>query len=204
MTTINDLAAEYRTAVTRILAVALVLIILVSYHSFPDDGFWDAFFEVTGVFLLAAGCLGRLWALLYIAGNKNRTLVTEGPYSVVRHPLYVFSLIGTVGIGMLTENVVVLFLLCVFFLVYYPFVIAAEEHILLSRHGRAYEEYMARVPRFIPRWSLLKEPFVFSVHTTIYRKAFFDAIWFIWVFIPLEIIERLHEAGILPVFFRFP
>jgi hypothetical protein len=57
---------------------------------------------------------------------------------------------------------------------------------------------------FLPRWSLLSEPPEFSVHTDIYRKAFFDAVWFIWVFIPLEIIERLHEMGIMPVFFGVP
>jgi protein-S-isoprenylcysteine O-methyltransferase Ste14 len=204
MKKINSLAAKYRTAVTRVVAILLVLIILVSTHSFPDGGFWDVFLEVTGVFLLGLGCLGRLWALMYISGNKIHTVVTEGPYSIVRHPLYVFSLLGAVGIGLLTENVAVLAILFVFFIIYYPFVIAAEEHILLTKHDREYEEYMAAVPRFIPRWSLLKEPLTFSVHTAIYRRTFFEAIWFIWAFIPLEIIERLHEAGILPVFFRIP
>jgi protein-S-isoprenylcysteine O-methyltransferase Ste14 len=204
MTTISDLAAKYRTAITRIMAVLLVGLILFSSHSFSQDSLWDLFFETSGIFLLGVCCMGRLWALMYISGNKIHTLVTEGPYSIVRHPLYVFSLLGAVGIGLLTENIVVLFLLFLFMLGYYPFVVAAEERVLLAKHGKAYEDYMARVPRYVPRWSLLNEPPVFSVNTAIYRKAYFDAVWFVWAYIPLEIIERLHETGVLPVFFRFP
>jgi protein-S-isoprenylcysteine O-methyltransferase Ste14 len=201
---ISSLAAKYRTFMTRVMAVLLVLLVLGSTHSFAGDSVWDIFFEATGIFLLGVCCLGRLWALMYISGNKIHTLITDGPYSIVRHPLYVFSLMGALGIGLLSENVAVLAVLSGFFLLYYPFVIAAEERILLMKHGHAYENYMARVPRYVPRWSLLREPLLISVHAAIYRKTFSEAIWFIWAIIPLEIIERLHEASVLPVFLRFP
>ena len=42
---------------------------------------------------------GRTWCSLYIGGRKNHELVTTGPYSVSRNPLYVFSIIGAIGIG---------------------------------------------------------------------------------------------------------
>ena len=63
---------------------------------------------------------------------------------MVRHPLYVFSLIGTIGIGLASENLLVLGLIVVFYLFYYPFTILAEERKLTNKFGKAYLEYMKK------------------------------------------------------------
>ena len=39
------------------------------------------------------------WSSLYIAGRKGRELVTVGPYSTCRNPLYFFSIVGAAGMG---------------------------------------------------------------------------------------------------------
>ena len=52
-----------------------------------------------GLLLIAVCIVGRTWCTLYIGGHKKRQLRTHGPYSVVRNPLYVFTIIGTAGIG---------------------------------------------------------------------------------------------------------
>jgi protein-S-isoprenylcysteine O-methyltransferase Ste14 len=197
-------AAKYRTAVSRFAAVILVGILLISHHSFSQKGIYDLFFEISGIFLIGLCVLGRLWASVYISGHKTHRLIVEGPYSVVRHPLYLFSFIGTIGVGLLTENLLILGVLFLLFAGYYPLVILAEEEKLLKKHGEEYLNYMMRVPRFIPKLSLIDEPSSFNVKTIKYRKAFFETIWFIWLYIPLEIIERLHIEGILPVLFRVP
>jgi protein-S-isoprenylcysteine O-methyltransferase Ste14 len=36
----------------------------------------------------------RLWCSLYISGYKNSQLITSGPYSLCRNPLYFFSFVG--------------------------------------------------------------------------------------------------------------
>ena len=44
-----------------------------------------------GTLLICTGTALRLWAGLYIGGHKERRLVTDGPYSCVRNPLYLTS-----------------------------------------------------------------------------------------------------------------
>ncbi len=140
-----------------------------------------------------------------MAGNKRDGLVTVGPYSLMRHPLYTFSFMGAAGFGFLTENIIAAIILITLFVFHYYLVILAEEQDMLRVHGEAYREYMKNVPRrFLPDLSRYKEPKQFIVNTRIYRKSFLDAVWFIWGMIPLEIIERLHESGTIPVLFNLP
>ena len=55
--------------------------------------------EWFGIFAIILCIFGRTWTSLYIGGRKNRALLTKGPYSVVRNPLYVFSILGAAGAG---------------------------------------------------------------------------------------------------------
>lgn len=43
-----------------------------------------------GLILVSVAACGRLWCMLYIAGYKTQKLVTAGPYSLCRNPLYLF------------------------------------------------------------------------------------------------------------------
>jgi hypothetical protein len=75
---------------------------------------------------------------------------------------------------------------------------------MMEAHGEAYAEYMKRVPRFIPNPALYREPEKVTVDVRLYRRTFTDVVWFIWAIIPLEIIDKLHEVGILPVLYYLP
>ena len=48
--------------------------------------------SILGFVLVVFGSFGRIWASLYIEGNKTKNLVTSGPFPMV-NPLYFFSLI---------------------------------------------------------------------------------------------------------------
>ena len=196
--------ANTRVIVSRIFGLLVLLLLLFTGHSFSQGGKIDILFEISGLFLLSVCSIGRLWALMYISGNKRRELVTEGPYSIVRHPLYLFSLIGAFGIGLASENLLILALIIIFYLLYYPFTILAEEVKLPNEFGNAYLEYMKHTPRFIPKLSLYKEPEKFEVKTTRFVKNFADAMWFIWIFPVFHFIEMLQDSGFLPVIWRIP
>jgi protein-S-isoprenylcysteine O-methyltransferase Ste14 len=173
-----------------------------------SDNGWDhtvplvsAVLFLVGVILVGIGSLGRLWCSLYIAGYKTDTLVTEGPYSLCRNPLYFFSLLGAVGVGFASENLLIPFLIVIAFSLYYPPVIKSEEVELRKIHKGNFEAYLNSVPAFFPRLSLLKEPEKYIVNPLIFRKHIFDALWFVWLLGVVEMIEDLHDLSVLPKLF---
>jgi steroid 5-alpha reductase family enzyme len=156
-----------------------------------------------GIIFVAIASLGRMWCSLYIAGYKDNKLITKGPYSICRNPLYFFSMIGVVGIGCATETFTFPIAFIVLFAVYYPFVIKSEERRLKQHFGDEFEEYTKKVPSFFPRFSAFEEPENYVVNPIVYRKHIFSALWFIWIIGILEVIEGLQETGLFAHLFLF-
>jgi protein-S-isoprenylcysteine O-methyltransferase Ste14 len=110
-----------------------------------------------GVTLFAAGGALRLWPV-FVLGNRfsglvaiqpGHTLVTGGPYRVIRHPSYLGLLITSLGwalafrsgVGVLLTLALILPLLAR---------IRAEEALLVDEFGGEYRAYRARTSRLIP------------------------------------------------------
>jgi hypothetical protein len=87
------------------------------------------------------------------------------------------------------------------FALFYPAVVGREEARLAEIFGERYREYCARVPRWIPDWSLYSEPAEVSISPRRVRGAIFDAMWFLWAFALWEFIEELHKLNLLPTLF---
>jgi protein-S-isoprenylcysteine O-methyltransferase Ste14 len=156
-----------------------------------------------GVILVAIGVIGRAWCFSYISGNKDERLIQEGPYSICRNPLYLFSLIGAVGIGFGTETFVVPGIIAVAFMVYYPFTIRREEAKLKEIFGAEYEDYLKKVPRrLVPSLRNYIELETLQISPKAFRRGVFDLVFFI---IPLglfEIVEISHVIGGIPIYFQ--
>jgi len=197
-------AAKSRIFVSRLFAVIILAVAVFTTHSFSQEGLLDISFEMSGLFLLTICSMGRLWALMYISGNKRLELITDGPYSIVRNPLYFFSLIGAIGIGLVSENLLILVLMVVFYAVYYPFTIFAEEKKLENTFGQAFLEYKRRTPRFLPKLSLYKGVESYTINAKVFVRNFIDGMWFIWIFILLHTIEMAQNSGYLPVYWKIP
>jgi protein-S-isoprenylcysteine O-methyltransferase Ste14 len=193
------LAAKLRIPLSRVFAVAAVGVFALIEPPWRPGSWPDAACSWLGFALVTVGALGRLWSLSFISGFKNVQLIQEGPYSVTRNPLYLSSMIGAVGIACATRNPLVLALVVVFFIVYYPAVVRHEERVLASMHPLAFPEYARRVPRFLPRPSLYREPEQYAIRVGPYRRTFGDALAFLAGYLAIEMVVWLRTGGYLPL-----
>jgi len=88
--------------------------------------------------------LGKSFSIL----AEARRLVTEGPYRVVRHPLYICEGIATVGVMLQVISPLAVLIIIVFAMIQYRRMIN-EEKILTSAFPE-YRAYAARTPLVIP------------------------------------------------------
>lgn len=197
--------AKNRILISKIFGISLVVIFLFSEHLWAHKFYaeWlNLLFRTIGLILITLCVLGRLWSALYLCGNKTFTLITQGPYSMVRNPLYFFSFLGILGIGITAGSIVGLLLMIFMFVSYYLPTIIDEEKTLERFHKDDLKDYMAKVPRLIPNFSLLSEPDLYSIKPLDFRKTFSDVMWFFWVYQILIIIENLHTFNVLPAIFK--
>ncbi len=196
MSPLSRLFSQHRIKVSRVFGFAFAAALLATGSVWQGTGVGRAMF-LAGIVLAAAGMVGRIWCLVYSSGYKSSELVTQGPYSVCRNPLYFFSFIGLIGIGLATETVTLTLALIAFFALVYPAVIAGEEEFLRGKFGDAYVEYCQRTPRFFPRWSLFVEPQSYTVQPRTLRRSLGGVIWFIGLPVVIQILVSLRTAGLL-------
>ena len=196
----KGIAERARTLLIRITLTGVLVLLAVSDSHWRNSGSLLTLIFPVGIFLAAIGAVGRLWCSVFISGYKTNTLITSGPYAMCRNPLYFFSLIGVVGVALVTETLSLPLVLFAGFVFYYPSVVLGEERRLASLHGQAFEEYCRRTPRFFPSLATLTEPEEYTVRPAIIRKSFIDAIWFVWGVAVIELIKALHDTGVLPVY----
>ncbi len=195
---------KYRIAVSRIFGALIVFLVIFSKTSWRLSFALSIAIDLIAFALILLATFGRLWALAYISGHKTKDLIADGPYSMVRNPLYLFSLIGALGIGLVSKNTLVLILIVILFCLYYPFVIRGEEEHLYRIHGKDFEEYRKKTPMFIPKLSIYREQPSYTIDTRLFRRAFFSVMWFPLIFMVMLVIERLHGFELLPVLFAIP
>ncbi|MCE2884835.1 MAG: isoprenylcysteine carboxylmethyltransferase family protein [Planctomycetaceae bacterium] len=189
-----------RLTVSRVALGAVVALSLVTQHAWDEHGSIDKALGTLGDVLLLAGCAGRIWCALYIAGRKNKVLVDRGPYSLTRNPLYLFSCLAFIGAGLSFESFTLAALFgIVFFATHWP-TIHVEEHHLRSLFGATFDDYAARVPRFLPRFAGYQGSELLEIRPRVFTRTLFEASLIPLVYLAAQAIERGHEIGVLPTF----
>jgi protein-S-isoprenylcysteine O-methyltransferase Ste14 len=197
-----DVAAEKpshrkRPLHTRWLVLALLpAIVLIS----PPPGrspYVLQIMEVLGVACLAICLAGRGWSSVYVAGRKNQELVTAGPYSLVRNPLYVFSFIGLVGIGLISGMFALLLVAAGAFVVYYRSVVRREEAYLAGRHGELFASYVQTVPRWWPRFAAWRDVPALEIKPGLIGIHLRDSSLFFLAFVFFKACELARDYGLL-------
>ena len=103
-----------------------------------------------GLMLWAIQTLGRQWAVAARLVD-NHELITTGPYALVRNPVYVGFFGLSVATGVVATKPVALAMAIVMFLIGTIVRVRAEERLLRSEFGAAFDRYAERVPALIPR-----------------------------------------------------
>ncbi|HEX9856982.1 MAG TPA: isoprenylcysteine carboxylmethyltransferase family protein [Paracoccaceae bacterium] len=184
----------------RLFFVLALPLILFTRSTWMEPEWLFDILEVSGIFLVILGVLGRFWAILYIGAEKNRTVMQDGPYSICRHPLYLFSTIGVLGLGLMLGSLVLTVFLGLAVFLILTATAAREETFLRAEFGPAYATYAARVPRIWPKVSLYQSAPTVTSSVAALRVNFADALVFL-AFIPLaELMEGIKEAGLIPTF----
>lgn len=195
---------RWRKRATGVLLVCWLAAAAVIGSSWVEHGVIDLSLFIGGVLLMGIGVMGRIWCLVCIAGFKNELLVTDGPYSLCRNPLYLFSLLGTIGVGMATGTFSFPLMAVIGFAVWYPGVISFEERNLNQRHGAIYDIYREHTPALVPACGQFHEDGDHTVRSSSFRRGLFDCIWFFAVFAVMHFFCELHRSGLLPVWWTLP
>ena len=130
----------------------------------PDS--WGYFWiDCLGWSLFICGGVMRWWATLYIGGRKSVELISDGPYSISRNPIYFGTFLLTVAVGVLAQSVAFLFAVILVALAYVALTTTIEEEKLLTCYGNSFQAYRRRVPRFAPDVRLFHSRSTIEVQT---------------------------------------
>lgn len=146
---VHDWVVDRRTAFMCSLIFGLITSLLLRHHRPLDFGRWRQFGLAAGFGLLAFGLALRSWAAALL--RKSEALATQGPYELCRNPLYLGSLLMTGGFCVLIADVATTVILAIGFSVTIGPTIRLEEQKLSERFGKAWTDYVDRIPTIVPR-----------------------------------------------------
>jgi protein-S-isoprenylcysteine O-methyltransferase Ste14 len=141
------------------LMVVLPYFIVFGWYSIRQ--YWGTFpgnlvLQISGITLMFIGvagymasiaCLQQQWAIS-VTVKVGHQLIKNGPYRIVRHPMYFFMLLEVLGSGLLISNFMILLYLPVVFGIY--FFRARKEEELLLKGLPDYGEYAKKTRMIIP------------------------------------------------------
>ncbi|MBN2514535.1 MAG: isoprenylcysteine carboxylmethyltransferase family protein [Deltaproteobacteria bacterium] len=191
------------------IAMGLFFLVILFSRNPSGGSFFCEFLVLAGYALIIVATLGRLWCTVYIGGRKDSELCRDGPYSITRNPLYVFSFIGLLGILFCAQHLLFVLIITPVFLAYYYVVIRSEEKRLLALFGQEYSDYHSSVTMVIPRFRNYRSQDMIIVNPRMLSRSIFDAGSFLWILLLFEIIKQItvieiNGEKLLPVLWNIP
>ena len=192
--------ARKRVAILRISIILIIAFIIIdnnfSAFSLNIDMNTSLLFSYIGFSLVVLGSFGRIWASLYLEGFKTTKLIKEGPYSMVRNPLYFFSLILFLGMCFAIKSIAVSSALLAVFILFHIPTILNEEKILLSTHDESYKAYYESTPRLLPnifKYKKTKSTDMIEIRIKRIIKRLWEVIGYLFLF---TLIDFFYFVGL--------
>ena len=132
--------------------LGLLLVAVCAYYAKPDVGT-----VIAGLAMAIVGQVFRIYAAGFIF--KNKQLASNGPYALVRHPLYLGNFLILIGFTLACANLYVVAVVGLFFLIWYPAAIAYEDSKLERIFEDEWRAWSKNIRAIIPgrfRWADLK------------------------------------------------
>jgi protein-S-isoprenylcysteine O-methyltransferase Ste14 len=152
-------------AVPRFLLLGASLVGILVYSLNPRLMKWSAlvlpfWLRGFGFFVGLVALLVFFWVLRSLGQNfstslsinKSQTLVTQGPYQWVRHPMYTSFVLLWIGFLLLSANWFIGLTVLLGFVWAIVIRTPKEEQMMIDRFGNEYTTYMKRTGRYLPRW----------------------------------------------------
>jgi protein-S-isoprenylcysteine O-methyltransferase Ste14 len=148
-------------AKTWVLRVAVIIAILILLGQFGPRNFLNyqpsAAIATLGVILCGLGLAFAIWARVHLGRNwsgvpslkEDHELITSGPYSFVRHPIYTGAITALFGTALALGS---LFWYIFFLAISIMFIwrIPVEEQLMMETFPNQYPEYKKRAKALIP------------------------------------------------------
>ena len=145
------------------LFLASVLDLRYPFHSHALDLVW----ELGCALIAAAGLALRIFTVgssprgtsgRNTRAQKAEVLNTTGPYSVVRHPLYLGNYLIALGLSGFSRTWFLPIIVTLATTLYYERIAAREEHFLEERFGDEFRRWANAVPAVLPAIRLYRAP----------------------------------------------
>ena len=202
---LGDFLFRWRSYLPLLLVPPFIAAIAVSEHPVDSPGGRLAW-QVACVLLACVGLALRVWTVGVAArGTSGRNtreqkatvLNMTGPYSLMRHPLYVGNTLIAVGLALFPGTVLAAIAVAVVGAVYYGVITAREEAFLRERFGAAFEAWASRVPAFVPKLSGYvpsARPFDWRIPV---RREFYALALILITPLALDVATNLTRRGVL-------
>src|SRR5206468_9926474 len=118
----------------------------------------DQTVRLLGLVIAVASAAFAAWAMWSLGRSYGirmdvfvgHALKTDGPYALVRHPMYLGIVLFHLGASLSLESALLLVATALFVLPFTAVRIGAEEKVLKDAFGQRYVRYAERVPALIP------------------------------------------------------
>ena len=153
-----------------------IALVLVFVHYGATAASWA---PAIGVLLVVLGEGVRLWAVRHIGtisrtrANRYGPLISDGPYALVRNPLYIGNFCLWIGFVVWSRLLWMLPVAVAIFWLEYVAITGFEASLLGDKYPDAYAQYAAAVPAWIPRLASLPDALA-SRGSHPWREVFFS------------------------------
>lgn len=151
-------SSDNKSTIFILLTFFVVLVLSIILNLFHFGSFTNSAIALTGLAIMVAGILIRIYSMRTLSKFYTRTLmivdkqeiVKKGGYKVIRHPGYLGTILIWSAAGLAMQNEIIFASGTLLMLIAYYYRIDNEAKMLVNTFGQKYLEYKKHTWRLIP------------------------------------------------------